>query len=92
MLQGRDIKKGIELSGSQIIDVAPTILYLMGLPVPSDMEGKVLSQAFEEERISRVPVRFERPAATDSPPTDHDVYTQEEEQRIRDSLRGLGYL
>ncbi|HLF26619.1 MAG TPA: alkaline phosphatase family protein [Anaerolineae bacterium] len=33
---------GRELSGLEIMDVAPTILDLMGLPVPRDMRGKVI--------------------------------------------------
>jgi len=34
---------GRELSGLEIMDVAPTILDLMGLPVPRDMRGKVIT-------------------------------------------------
>jgi predicted AlkP superfamily phosphohydrolase/phosphomutase len=34
--------EGRELEGAKIVDVAPTILQLLGLPIPSDMEGKVL--------------------------------------------------
>ncbi len=34
---------GRELSGLEIMDVAPTILDLMGLPVPRDMRGKVIN-------------------------------------------------
>ena len=31
-----------KISELSLIDVAPTVLYLMGLPVPEDMEGRVL--------------------------------------------------
>jgi len=33
---------GRKLEGLQLMDVAPTVLDLMGLPVPGDMEGKVI--------------------------------------------------
>ncbi len=33
---------GRKLEGLQLMDVAPTVLDLMGLPVPADMEGKVI--------------------------------------------------
>jgi predicted AlkP superfamily phosphohydrolase/phosphomutase len=31
-----------QLSGLQLMDIAPTILQLMGLPVPDDMQGKLI--------------------------------------------------
>jgi len=33
---------GRKLEGLQLMDVAPTVLDLIGLPVPRDMEGKVI--------------------------------------------------
>ncbi len=35
-------KLGRELQGLQIMDVAPTVLDLFGMPVPADMQGKVI--------------------------------------------------
>jgi predicted AlkP superfamily phosphohydrolase/phosphomutase len=35
----------VELSGLQIQDVAPTILKILDLPIPDDMEGKVIPEA-----------------------------------------------
>ena len=34
---------GKQLSGLQLMDIAPTILNLMELPVPADMQGKIIS-------------------------------------------------
>jgi hypothetical protein len=45
-MRGPGIKKGELLHGPSVLDVAPTILTLYGLPVGEDMDGKVLSQAF----------------------------------------------
>jgi predicted AlkP superfamily phosphohydrolase/phosphomutase len=46
-LWGGGVKRGIDLGKVRIYDIAPSMLYLMGLPVPDDMDGKVLGHAFE---------------------------------------------
>jgi len=50
---GENIKRGKKLEGVEIIDIAPTILYLLGIPVPKDMDGKVLIEIFEDELKAR---------------------------------------
>ena len=49
MVMGPGVKKGCRVVGARIIDLAPTILYAMGIPVPSYMDGRVLKEIFEEE-------------------------------------------
>ena len=44
-MSGPGIKKDELLHGPSVLDVAPTILTLYGLPVGEDMDGKALSQA-----------------------------------------------
>ena len=46
-ISGPGIRKDELLHGPSVLDVAPTILTLYGLPVGEDMDGKVLSQAFD---------------------------------------------
>lgn len=45
---GPDIKKGFEAKDLKIYDIAPTILHMFGLPIPKDMDGRVLKEIFEE--------------------------------------------
>ncbi len=47
-MAGPGIRQGGPLYGGVILDVAPTILHLFGLPVGEDMDGKVLLNALEE--------------------------------------------
>jgi predicted AlkP superfamily phosphohydrolase/phosphomutase len=46
LLKGEDVRRGIELKNVSIYDVAPSILYLMATPIPKDIDGKVLIDAF----------------------------------------------
>ncbi len=46
---GPDIKKGYKIEGAKIYDIAPTILHLFGLPIPDDMDGRVLTEIFEPD-------------------------------------------
>lgn len=49
VMKGPGVKKGgIEFSGASVLDITPTLLTLLGLPVGKDMEGKVLYQSFED--------------------------------------------
>ena len=47
MVRGPEIRKGQRLGPSGIADVAPTLLHLLGIPIPQDMDGKVLQDLFE---------------------------------------------
>lgn len=46
---GPGIKKGQRIERAKIYDVAPTILHIFGLPIPKDMDGRVLTEIFEED-------------------------------------------
>jgi predicted AlkP superfamily phosphohydrolase/phosphomutase len=77
---------------ADVYDVAPTALYLAGLKLP-ELDGRVIAEALSEERLAARPVEVE---AMDLPLAGEGAhaapYSAEEEARIEESLRNLGYL
>lgn len=55
---GSGIGSGARVQRATVLDLAPTILYLMGLPVARDMEGRVLSELLDERLVRSRPVTF----------------------------------
>jgi predicted AlkP superfamily phosphohydrolase/phosphomutase len=55
---GDGIRSGAVVGPASVLDVTPTILYLFGLPVARDMEGRVLTEILDEEFARRNPVTF----------------------------------
>ncbi|WP_148883189.1 alkaline phosphatase family protein [Thermococcus aciditolerans] len=49
LVYGPGIKEGYKIKPAEIIDVAPTILHIFNLPIPNDMDGRVLMEIFEED-------------------------------------------
>ena len=47
IMNGPPIRKATQISGARIIDLAPTILYLLNLPIPDDVDGRVLFEALK---------------------------------------------
>lgn len=45
-LVGTGVQRGLEIPVSTNLDIAPTLLTLMGIPVPALMKGRVLSEAW----------------------------------------------
>jgi hypothetical protein len=45
---GKGIRRGIEIRHTTNLDIAPTILTLLGVPVPPIMQGRILSGAWQE--------------------------------------------
>lgn len=57
LMHGGPVKPGHTLEGADIYDLHPTLLYLLGLPVPEDAAGAVLVDALDPEFVRQHPVR-----------------------------------
>jgi len=65
VINGPGVKKDELVFGATLLDVTPTILAMLGLPVGDDMDGKVLTQAFDPPlEVTRIP-SYEPPAEND---------------------------
>ncbi|KPJ61731.1 MAG: hypothetical protein AMJ42_01055 [Deltaproteobacteria bacterium DG_8] len=89
MAKGENIKKGEIISGATIMDLAPTVLYLMGLKVPNDMDGKVLTEIFYPEFLKNNPIDYYTPEEEAGRKIDN-VASKEKEEIIQ-KLKSLGY-
>ncbi len=89
--RGPDVQSG-HFPPCNITDVTPTVLYLMGLGIPDDMDGMVISEIFTRAFRERFPV--ERVATSlDSIRQRPDTgWDESEEREILRRLEGHGYL
>ena len=88
LMSGRGVERG-DLGRASLLDIAPTVLHLLGQPVPSDMDGEVLLKGLNAEFQQVEMVEVEADSAPETVKTD---YTAEEEKEIMQHLQDLGYL
>ncbi len=58
ILAGPGVRAGALLASPRLVDVAPTLLHALGLPVARDLDGRVLTGAFEASFLARRPLSF----------------------------------
>lgn len=87
---GDHIKRGKEIQGLRIIDIAPTILAFMGVPIPSDLDGRYLADMFQEAFLPEVTPWYNGPF--EERDREERVFSDEEEDEIRRKLKSLGYI
>lgn len=87
---GPGVQKG-EIRDAKLEDIAPTVLYAMGLPVPRGLDGKVLLGAFSREHLDANPVLWEGEAAGEAAVAPRQL-SEDEEKKIEERLKSLGYL
>ena len=85
------MKKGVDLSQSSIEDIFPTILYIMGIPVPDDLDGRVLTEAFKKSYVEEHPVLYETASGIELNKESFS-YSDKDNDLIRKRLRSLGYI
>jgi predicted AlkP superfamily phosphohydrolase/phosphomutase len=86
--RGRSIKRSGKLRIPAIQDIAPTILYAMGLAVPSDMDGRPLEEIFTDEFRASNKVRYSEASGA----IKDERAVPDEQAKIMDRLKNLGYL
>lgn len=89
-LIGPNVQVGAALGDASLVDLAPTILYALGLPIPPDMDGRVLSEAFTPEFVQQAAPNYDTAAAVR---TDYGgTYSDDEEEQVIQRLADLGYV
>ncbi|MDQ3331566.1 MAG: alkaline phosphatase family protein [Planctomycetota bacterium] len=48
IVRGAGVRHGAQIEACTNLDIAPTILYLLGLPIPAHMRGRVLTEALAD--------------------------------------------
>ena len=87
MIKAREI-----IEGASLEDIAPTLLYSLGLPVSDKMDGKVLKDLFSKEFLARNPEVKSMKLDDMGSGFPEFSLTKEEELQIEEQLKKLGYL
>lgn len=96
IVAGPDVEPRPEpLAGASIVDVAPTVLHLAGLPVSEGMDGRVLTEVLTASAADRPVGRI--PEGERWPSDAEAVFVEtgraaEDDDQVRERLRALGYV
>jgi len=83
-IAGDNIKKTHTMN-ARIVDLFPTILHILDIPIPDDIDGQTITDAFEVYEGSQ----FVTP---DSSSTSHITTGMEDFEKVANRLKDLGYL
>lgn len=90
-MAGPSVREGVRLRGASVYDVFPTVLYLLGAPVPDDLPGRVLTEAIRAEVLRDRPLTRVT-SFGDRPQVDPTPIPSGADELIRNQLRDLGYV
>jgi len=91
-MRGPGLRKDELLHGANLLDITPTILTLLGLPVGRDMDGRVLSAAFETPpELDQIESWEEVPGEAGQHPPDAQVDSVDAHESLK-QLVALGYI
>ncbi|MCI0492459.1 MAG: alkaline phosphatase family protein [Planctomycetes bacterium] len=91
LADGPTVRSGCSIDGARIVDVAPTILHLLGVAVPQDMDGRVLVEMLDRDVVSRE-VEIGVASIAEPVAAASGEYTPDDETTIAERLRALGYI
>jgi tetratricopeptide (TPR) repeat protein len=92
-MRGPGVLQDERVYGASLLDIAPTILHLLGLPVGADMDGRVLAQAFVEppQSIPTIPSWDQIPGESGEHPPEARLAVWDSATAF-DQLVALGYV
>ncbi len=91
-LRGPDIRPGYRIQGAQLFDIAPTVLALMGVPIPENIDGHVLDVMLTDAARANLQIAYSAASqGNGNGHTEQPVMSEEDESVIRERLEALGY-
>jgi predicted AlkP superfamily phosphohydrolase/phosphomutase len=93
LMSGKNIRLHQKLTNATVYDIAPTVLYLLDLPVAADMYGKVLMSAIDLNILDKKPIRYIYTYEENKKPiSQKPIRSPRDEKIIKERLRSLGYI
>lgn len=90
IVHGDPIRQGLELGQpANIIDLAPTIYYLMGVSIPEDTDGRILNAVLKSDFLATHQVTHTESISQEEK---LEAWSGEDEGEVVQRLRDLGYL
>jgi predicted AlkP superfamily phosphohydrolase/phosphomutase len=90
--RGKSLNRGTRIQGARLIDIAPTLLYMLGQKVPQDMDGRVLTEAIDPQFLQQHRAQYAASPDGASPESESASYSEEEASQIEERLKALGYI
>jgi predicted AlkP superfamily phosphohydrolase/phosphomutase len=88
LISGNGFKKGVQMTIATVRDITPTVLQVFGLPVGRDMDGVVVTGAFD---MKNVPVTYVQTYETQIRDRGR-IEPSQIDKAIQERLRALGYI
>jgi predicted AlkP superfamily phosphohydrolase/phosphomutase len=88
---GKGVRKGGNILDADVLDITPTILYALGLEVGRDMDGHVLTDAFDPSFLRSNPVTFVSTYETEERQYGEPIKSPVDD-KIKERLRTVGYM
>ncbi len=90
ILAGAGVKPDLRLENASIMDLTPTILHVMGVPIPQELDGRVLEEAFIPGSPAARPAVY---GVANIYKDDSGISSSlaEEMEEVQERLRGWGY-
>jgi len=89
---GPAFKEGQQLSEASILDIAPTVLAVYGLPVGEDMQGRPIVDLFRPEFLREHPIRYRPSWETGRSASWPEASDPAGDKALKEKLLSLGYL
>jgi predicted AlkP superfamily phosphohydrolase/phosphomutase len=92
MAVGNGVSGAGMVARRKIVDVAPTLLHSLGVPVPSDFEGKVAESFFTPDWMTQNPIATGAPSQRHGEREKAEEMDDGEKRQIIEQLQMLGYM
>lgn len=82
--------RSLKMPSPKITDVTPTVLHILGVPIPNDMDGRVLKEIFKKgSDVLNRSIEYQAPSIAEK---EEKAYSKSEEKKIKKRLEALGYI
>jgi len=85
------IKEGVRTDGSQIADMTPMMLHLLGLPIEDYMDGRVMEDCLTDEYRTANPVQVREGHIQLKPRVTGDA-VEDDDEKLIETMKALGYM